>query len=219
MYDARVAPARDPTRRRLGGSESLAAEMHLTWDMRFLCAGLVLAVAVGACGGSDAEQGRVARHAAAVLGIPASALRITARSDLASDRHAFYLVTPPTGASLVVVVPHDGALFDSRTPDAFTRVARAEQAVTRLSHLGAERVAAWFGALGGGACAPPPVDQAHFATVTRPDGGGAELSYHVQNLTCTINLDADGALVTARQVTTSAPNASTTRSWKSDSRN
>jgi hypothetical protein len=158
----------------------------------------------------------VARHAALVLGVAPTSLRVTSQSELQGEEHDFYYVVAESGATLVVVVPRGGEPFDARTPDAFTRVARAEQSTARLSKLGAERVASWFGTLGGGVCPPPPVDQAHFATVTRREGGEVELTYPVGvdraravERTCVIELAADGSLKAARTMEVSAPRAGT----------
>jgi len=185
--------------------------------MHSLATVAVLVTALAACGG-DSETGGVAKRAATALGVPATSLRVTSRSDLDSEQFRFYQVTAPWGPSMIVVAPRDGALFDDRTPDAFTRVCRGENAVAHLSQIGAERVAAWFGALGGRACPPPPVDQPHFATVVHKDDGAVEIGYRSQARTCFIELAADGALRGARTVTAAAANTGTTH-WKSDARN
>lgn len=166
---------------------------------------LALAAALAACARGDDD--RVTRYAMARLGKPAASLRITPRTDLTGAEHTFYLVTPDVGPSLVVVVPSVGPIFDARTADAFDRVARAEHADERLSQLGAERVAAWFGALGGGACPPPPLDQAHFAAVTHNSDGGVTIGYPAGidrklsvELSCIIELDGDGSLRSGRTI-------------------
>src|SRR5215470_3796926 len=170
---------------------------------------LALAAALAACARGDDD--RVTRYAMAELGKPAASLRIAPRTELTGSDDNFYLVTPEKGPSLVVVVPSVGPIFDARTPGAFDRVARAERATERLSQLGAERVAAWFGALGGGVCPPPPLDQAHFTEVTRNPDGSVAISYpagYERRLgverTCVIELAADGALRSGRTVEVSA---------------
>src|SRR5262249_2422402 len=98
---------------------------------------------------------------------------------------------------------------------AFARVARSEDAVARLSHIGPERVAAWFGALSAGVCPPPPVDLSHFVTVLRHDESGVQLNYRAMQKTCTIELNPDGTLASAHSGAASGPNASTP-TWKVD---
>jgi len=164
-----------------------------------LTVSLALAAVIAACARGDDD--RVARYAMAELGKPASALRIAPRTDLTGSEDDFFQVTPDKGPSIIVVVPSAGPIFDSRTAGAFDRVTRAEHAVERLSQLGPERIAAWFGALGGGKCPPPPLDQAHFADVTEnPDGSvaigypaGIERKLGVE-LRCVIELGPDGSL-------------------------
>jgi len=182
----------------------------------------VFAAAAAGCFGAGADD-RVARHAAAVLGQSPGDLRITSETELTGEAHEFYLVTAPSGRSLLVVVPKKGEIFDARTPDAFSRVARAENAAARLSQLGAERVASWFAALGG-SCPPPPVDQAHFVEVTRQPEGVVQLRYVVgidrsQGIerACVVDLAPDGSLKSSRTLEISGPRASGP-SWRSDSR-
>jgi hypothetical protein len=172
------------------------------------------------CTRADPET-RVARFAAQALNVPESSVRVTAQTELQGEEHDFYYAVAAAGPSLVVVVPKGGAPFDSRAAGAFDRVARSEQAAAHLSRLGSERVASWFGALGGGVCPPPPADQAHFVTVARRAGGDVELSYRVgatrgqgAQKSCTIALGPDGALRSARMLETSAPRASA--AWRSD---
>jgi hypothetical protein len=166
---------------------------------------VVLGVLVcAACSGDGAEP-RVAHYAAFTLGVAPSSMRITAQSDLSSDRHQFFLVNTEHAGDLIVVVAPGGAVFDSHAADAFTRVARAEDAVHRVGQLGAERVAAWFAALGGGKCPPPPTELPHFATTTPMPDGGLRVSYeaagaHGVRRTCVIELAPDGALAQARVV-------------------
>jgi hypothetical protein len=175
-------------------------------------------VALAACSGSSLEE-RAARHAAAVLGEPLSALRVTTQSDLTGERHSFHLVTRDDGPSLVVVLPAEGAPFDSTTEDAFDRVARDEGAVEHLSRIGAERVALWFAVLGGGKCPLPVSDDAHFAKVEALPDGGLRLSYPAgrsaeMTRTCTIELDKDGGLRDAHVVEERAASVSV-RTWGS----
>ncbi len=179
----------------------------------------LLLVALAACSGSSLED-RAARHAAAVLGEPVSALRVTHQSDLTTDQHSFHLVTHDGGAPLLVVVPGDGAPFDSRTEGAFERVATAEGAVENLSRLGAERVALWFATLGGGRCPMPSTDAPHFAKVERLPDGGLRLSYPAgttpeMSRTCTIELEPDGSLRDAHVVEQRAASSVSARSWRS----
>jgi hypothetical protein len=161
-------------------------------------------LALAACSQGDAEP-RVTRYAVFALGVAPSAIRVTAQSELTSDRHQFFLVSAEHGGQLIVVAAPGGVLFDSRAADAFTRVARAEDAVQRIGQLGAERVASWYAALGGGRCPPPPADVPHFATTARTPEGGLRLSYeaagaHGVRRTCVIELAPDGALEQARVV-------------------
>src|SRR5262249_26604420 len=113
-------------------------------------------------------------------------------------------VSTAKGPALVVIAPRGDALFDSKTPDAFSRVAHAEDAARRIGQLGAERVASWFAALGGGLCPPAPADQAHFATAARAPDGGVRVSYAAATAqgrrSCIIDLAPDGALREARTV-------------------
>ncbi len=177
--------------------------------------GLFLLVLATACAGPG-DDGRVARYAALQLGMSSSDLRVTSQSDLTGESHNFYLVTSAKGPELVVVAPRVGPFFDSRTPDAFSRVARAEDAAARVGQLGAERVASWFAALGGGVCPPPPADQAHFATATRAADGGIRVSYGAPTAqgiqkTCVIDLAPDGGLKQARAL--EEPRAQSSRPW------
>jgi hypothetical protein len=174
-------------------------------------------LALVACSG-EGDDGRALRFAATQLGVAASELRVTSQSDLTGARHGFYLISTASGPALVVVVPKQGPLFDSRTPDAFSRVSRAEDAARRIGQLGAERVASWFAALGGGVCPPTPADQPHFATAVRQQDGGVRVTYSApgaQGLSrsCSIELAPDGALRQAR--VTEEPRAQGSR-WSSD---
>ena len=193
--------------------------MHPITDMR-LVPFLALAAALAACARGDED--RVRHYAMAQLGLPAPAMRITPRTELTGDDNDFFQVTADKGRSLVVVVPSVGPIFDARTAGAFDRVARAEHATERLSQLGAERVAAWFGALGGGVCPPPPLDQAHFTEVIRNPDGSVAISYPAGRerklgveRTCVFELAPDGALKSGRTVEVSAPRAAS--SWKRES--
>lgn len=170
-----------------------------------MTASLALAALLAACARGDDD--RVTRYAMAELGKPAASLRVAPRTDLTGSEHSFYQVTPENGPSLLVVVPGVGPIFDARTAGAFDRVSRSEHATDRLFQLGAERVAAWFGALGGGACPPPPLDQAHFADVTtNPDGSvaigypaGVERKLGIE-MKCVIVLGPDGSLRSGRTI-------------------
>jgi hypothetical protein len=180
---------------------------------------LVLALALGmaACV-AESEDARVARYAELRLGVPASALRVTSQSDLTGAKHNFYLVTG-AGQRLIVIAPRSGALFDSRTGGAFSRVAHDEDAARRLGQLGAERIAGWFAALGGGVCPAPPADDAHFATVTPAQDGGVRVSYAAPSTqgittTCLIELAPDGTLRQARAI--EEPRALSPVRWRSD---
>jgi hypothetical protein len=162
-----------------------------------------LALAVG-CSATSTEDA-VARRAATTLNVPQSELRVTSQSDLTGAHHTFQLITRDGVPVLVVVVPEKGDLFDSKTPDAFDRVAKAENAATLLSQLGAERVALWFATLTG-KCPMPPGDVAHFAVVER-EGGNVRLSYPAGSdksrgvtRTCVIELAPDGSLHSGRLV-------------------
>ena len=177
----------------------------------------LLLVGVVACASSSLEE-RAARHAAAVLGEPVSELRVTLQSDLTADRHSFHLVTRDEGPSLLVVLPTDGAPFDSRSEGAFDRVARAEDAARNLSRIGAERVALWFASLGGGRCPLPLADEAKWATVDRLPDGGVRISYPAgkteeMTRTCTFELNADGTVRDAHLVEQRAASVSA-RSWR-----
>ena len=183
--------------------------------MRVLASlGLAVSVATGLAACGRGNEDRALHYAMAKLGKPASALRVTTRTDLTGSENDFFLVTPDNGPSLVVVVPSVGAIFDAQTPDAFDRVTRTEHAAERLSQIGAERVAGWFGALGGGACPPPTLDLPHFAEVTQSPDGGVQLSYPAGierklgvERTCVIELGPDGALKSAHTVNASSPRA------------
>jgi hypothetical protein len=184
--------------------------------MRFtglLAAALVLGLALGACGRNRQEE-QVAQHAAKVLKVPADSLRVTTESELTGGFHDFFLATAQDGKSLVVVAPKKGEMFDARTPDAFDRVSRGEHATERLSQLGAERVASWFAALGGGVCPLPPVDQAHFVEVSRQQDGNVQLSYAALHRICVINLRADGSLASARTADALGPSAAAPARWQ-----
>jgi hypothetical protein len=168
--------------------------------MRWPLGVLMLAVCSG-----ESDEARVARYATFELGLAPKELRITAQSDLTSDRHKFFLVSSGKGRDLLVVVGPGGELFDGRAADAFTHVARDEDAVARIGQLGAERVASWFAALGSSTCPPPPADLPHFATATRTPEGGLHVSYeaagsHGVRRTCVIELAPNGALQQARVV-------------------
>lgn len=185
-------------------------------------AGLLLAASVAsaaACSHASSED-RAARHAAARFGVPAGSLRVTNQSDLTGERHDFLLVTRAGLPPLVVVVPARGEPFDGDSKGAFDRVARGEDAVRRLSRIGAERVALWFAALGGGRCPMPASDDAHFARVERL-ADGVRISYPAGNTaefkrTCAIELAADGSLRDARLVEQKASAAgASSRPWRS----
>src|SRR5262249_40861951 len=130
--------------------------------------------------------------------------------------HSFQLVTRDGAPVLVVVVPEKGELFDSKTPGAFDRVAKSEDAAAHLSQLGAERVALWFATLTG-KCPMPSSDEAHFVAVER-DAGTVRLSYpvgekgHGISRTCTIELNGDGSLKSGKLTETREPET-TARGW------
>lgn len=197
---------------------TLALRLHPIQQMRsarvgpFLCVLLAHLLALGACGRNQGEE-RVAQHAAKVLGVPASSLRVTTQSELTGTSHDFFLATTDDGKSLVVVVPKKGEMFDARTPDAFEHVSRGEHATQRLSQLGAERVASWFAALGSNVCPLPPGDQAHFVEVTHQPDGGVQLSYAAAHRICVINLRPDGSLVSAKTAQALGPSAAAPR-WQ-----
>lgn len=175
-----------------------------------------LALASAACGRDGVD--RVGQHAALTLGVDHGDLRVSAQSDLTSPRNTIHLVTQDGAPVLFVVEPRGAALFDSRSPGAFDRVARDEDAANRLSILGPERVALWFGALGGGICPAPISSEAHFVTVAR-DARGVTLRYAAGlNQTCVLSLAADGAMREARLVSNPTPEASV-NGWRSDLNN
>jgi hypothetical protein len=160
---------------------------------------------------------RVSRHAAGRLGLESAVLRVTSQTELESPRHRFHLVSRDGVPLLLVVEPREGELFDARTPDAFDRVARAEDAAARLGQLGAERVALWFGALGGGVCPPPTSTGAHFATVER-DAEDTIIRYPAgPGKICAVALAPDGGLRKARLEGAPGPQASG-GGWKSEMR-
>jgi hypothetical protein len=174
------------------------------------------AMTLAACSG-DASDERARRHAAARLKADPASLRVTSQSDLDSQRHVFHLVTSDANPPLLVVIPRTGEPFDGETENAFTRVARAEEATARLSQIGAERIALWFGGLGNKVCPMPASDQAHFADVERLPSG-IRVSYpagknSAGKRTCEIDLAPDGSLSSARLVEQQTSTAS--RSWKS----
>jgi hypothetical protein len=215
MYDARRDPASRSSLAACNVSlNTKSVAMHPILDMKL---GPVLLLALATCAGSS-DEARIARHAADVLGVPAASLRVMARSDLTGEQHDFYLVTQDGGPSLTVVAPRHGPLFDGRTPDAFTRVARTEDAAARITKLGAERVSLWFAALGGGVCSGPPTEQAHFATVTHDLDGSVHLAYPFPGgpgveREFSIDLNRDGSLRAARAIDGSAPRAQASP-WK-----
>lgn len=172
---------------------------------------LLSVIAIAACGGADSSD-RARRFAADKLKTDPGSLRVTSQSDLDSERFSFHLVTSKDHAPLVVVVPHKGDPFDGETEDAFGKVTRAEDAPARLSRIGAERIALWFGALGGKRCPMPASDTAHFASVETL-ASGVRISYPVGETRCEIDLGSDGSLVSSRLVeqTSTGPTA---RAWK-----
>ena len=96
---------------------------------------------------------------------------------------------------------------------------RSEEATARLSQIGAERIALWFGGLGGKVCPMPATDQAYFAQVERLPKG-VRISYpagknSAGKRTCEIELAGDGSLTSARLL--EQPQTSTARAWKSGS--
>jgi hypothetical protein len=160
-----------------------------------------------ACTRQNEEEQRARRHAAQQLGVLSAATRVTTRSELGTDRHRFLRVSVAgeSGPELTVVVPRQGGgIFDSQTPGAFDRVARAEDTAHRSQQLGADRIAAWFGALGGGLCRDPLHTTERNATLHATDDGGIRVSYrfvtmpegteaaHVRE--CVVHLAPDGSL-------------------------
>lgn len=163
---------------------------------------LGLFAALAACT-ETSEEARVRRMAAERFGVEAGVLRVTRRTDLSTDRHRFYRVSTrvaarPTGEPETVTLAvsrTDGGLL---APGSFDQLAREEDASRRIDQLGADRVAGWFGALGG-ACAPPIDDERGTATASRVDDGGVEIRYRflVPGQTtheCVIQLAPDGSL-------------------------
>lgn len=155
----------------------------------------------------EGEEQRARRYAAEQLGVLTAATRVTTRSDLATEKHSFLRVSVlgDPDRELTVVVPHQGGgLFDSSTPGAFDRVARAENTAQRFDQLGADRIAAWFGALGGGVCRDPLLMREHNATASVTPDGGVRLSYRFAVIPreggaggvheCILTLAPDGSL-------------------------
>ncbi len=168
---------------------------------------LALALVLAACSGDSSEE-RIAAYAGGRLGVEPGTLRVTSQTELTGNRHRFHLVSREGLPLLVVVEPSSGELFDGKTPGAFDRVARAENATADLGQHGAERVASWFGALGNGACPMPASTNAHFAQTAPGEDGGVTIRYPAgAGKTCVVLLDADGGLESSRLVTTSTPQA------------
>jgi hypothetical protein len=120
-----------------------------------------------------------AQRATSRLGVAQADLRVTSRSDLSTDRHAVYRITERGGRrQLMVAVASQGqVMLDSSTPDAFARLARAEDLGARFDQFGALRVAGWFGSFGGGTCGEPIVTRTNGVHVRERADGGHELRF------------------------------------------
>jgi hypothetical protein len=118
-----------------------------------LVGAFVLALLAAACASPGSIESRARAHVAARLKVPSSSLRVTNQSELSTEHHAVVRVMTSDGTALVVALARRGDLVvDGTMSDAFVRLAAAEHLGTRFSVLGADRVAGWYGALGGGPC-------------------------------------------------------------------
>jgi hypothetical protein len=163
------------------------------WSILF---GVALLVLAGACTDQDAYA-TAAHRAASRLGVAETALRVTQRSDLSTDGHAVLRITEKgSRRQVMVAVANEGhALVDSTAPDAFARLARAEQLGARFDQFGAARVAGWFGAFGG-RCGEPIITRAQGVGVHARADGGHELRFQFAGAgrveQCDLVLDRQG---------------------------
>ncbi len=164
-----------------------------------------------ACAQRD-DDARVKKVAAKRLGVAGSTLRVTRRTDLDSDRHRFYRVTRVSAGTgeaadasdaLTVAITEGGAAIDSGQDHAFEDLIRDEDAGHTFTHLGPDRVAAWFGAFGGDACRPPLDDARGTATASHEANGDVTIRYRFASDTagavkqCVIVIGVDGSLRSA----------------------
>jgi hypothetical protein len=172
-----------------------------------VAAALLLAAMTTGCNEDGVEE-RVREYAARQLGVPEDNLRVTERSDLSTSRHAFLRVTARgRERHLTVAVARRGQfIVDALQPDAFARVARAEELGPRFQQLGGARVAGWYGALSGGRpCGEPFAASQHdapSAVQVEPLGDGAyRLSYRFTDGTklmrCRLTIEPDGSVLEA----------------------
>lgn len=136
-----------------------------------------LVIGASACG-DTAHDSAARRRAATLLHVSAAKLRITERTDLSFGDAVFLRATSRDDPRrTVTVVIGDGRVLDETMPDAFDTLATHVHAARDMEALGADRIAGWFGALGGGGvCGEPlPGDRGAAQTSATPDPDGGQL--------------------------------------------
>ncbi len=164
---------------------------------------LFAAAANTGCAASSVEE-RAREHAADRLGVDASTLRVTVRSDLSTPKHAVLRVSARgRDRELTVAVARGGGalLVDGLEPDAFTRLAGAERMGERFEELGGARVAGWFGALSAGRpCGEPLMspEQGESVQVEKLTDGAHRMSYRFSEgdkvMRCRLTVASDGSV-------------------------